>query len=99
MPIYSLEAGAFLRFMHGDCIDEMVKSGAEVVDTVAADQSEVLKGNISGDFEENAVSGAVSVRLLDGSICVRVIPRKDFTLESIKVFFGPPLFCTHTGEV
>ncbi|HEY6765620.1 MAG TPA: hypothetical protein VI386_12670 [Candidatus Sulfotelmatobacter sp.] len=79
-----------LGFVNGSSVDEMVKSGPQIMDAVSYEERPSVQRRVNFDFlDEVAVAGTISVDLLPDDVRVAVNPSLEFAIESIGMFFRP----------
>ncbi len=88
-----------MPLVSGNCIDEMVQSGAKVMDQVAEDKGPFLKGRLVLDDKDEAVSGEIRVRFLPDGVRVSVSPCHHFVFHRVGVKVGAAKLGMNTGQV
>ena len=90
---FLVTGGGPFGFTNGSGVDEVIQSGAQIVNTVAEDDRPPIQRRGCFDiFDETAVAGTVSIDLLADDVRVAVNPSFQFAVESIGVLFRSPKF-------
>jgi hypothetical protein len=75
--------------VNGNCINEMVESVPEIVESVGDDQRPSLYGRGFINPNDDAVSCAIRILLCEQTVRVSVRPCQDFILEGLSMFLAP----------
>lgn len=87
-------------FVDCDCINQVVQTGAQIVEAVAENEAPAFEGwrgrRLLG---KNAIACTVLIDVRDGFVWATLEPRGDFVIDDAQMFFRPVQFGATTADI